>query len=245
MKRVLVRLAAVVVFVEIAYLALANIALNLPLTQQLLNEYEPEEFAVAWERAWTWYPLRVHARGISANGQTSSQQWQADVAGASASMSLLPLLARTVRLTGVEAEDVDFRLRPRPKPDQDYAATKVFFPSIEGRSPDLPAKPKRKQEGRGWTIEVDEILARGRHGERLPGSCRLSRTAFRHHGGHPSATTPRMSASWPEHCPPCHQNSVRHRSGIVSVMVRNTHLRTLMPETAPRGAWTSRTCKLV
>ena len=33
---------------------------------------------------------------------------------------------------------------------------------------------------------------------------------------------PKMSAIWPEHCPPCHRNGVLHRSGILSVMGRDT-----------------------
>ena len=163
MNRKLLRIVRVVVLIEVAYLVLFNLALNLPLTQTLVNKIKPEKFAVSWDRAWTWYPLRVHARGVSANGQTSSQQWQAEVASASASMSLLRLVTKTVHISGVDAGDVDFRLRPRPKPDKDYAAIKAFFPPIEGRDPESPATPRKKKEGRGWTVEVDDIRARGNH----------------------------------------------------------------------------------
>ena len=163
MNRKLLRIVGIVVLIEAAYLVLFNLALNLPLTQTLVNKIKPEKFAVSWDRAWTWYPLRVHARGVSANGQTSSQQWQAEVASASASMSLLRLVTKTVHISGVDAGDVDFRLRPRPKPDKDYAAIKAFFPPIEGRDPESPATPRKKKEGRGWTVEVDDIRARGNH----------------------------------------------------------------------------------
>jgi len=163
MNRKLLRIVKIVVLIEVAYLVLFNLALNLPLTQTLVNKIRPERFAVSWDRAWTWYPLRVHARGVSANGQTSSQQWQADVARASASMSLLPLVTKTVHIGSVDAEDVDFHLRPRPRPDKDYAAIKAFFPPIEGRDPESPATPKKKKEGRGWTVEVADIRALGSH----------------------------------------------------------------------------------
>ena len=163
MNKTLLRIIKIVVLIEVAYLVLFNLALNLPLTQTLVNKIKPEKFAVSWERAWTWYPLRVHARGVSTNGQTSSQQWQADVASASASLSLLPLVTKTVRISRVDAGDVDFRLRPRPKPEKDYAAIKAFFPPIEGRDPESPATPRKKKEGKGWTVEVDDIRARGNH----------------------------------------------------------------------------------
>jgi len=162
MKKVKKIISVIVIF-EIAYLALANLALYLPQTQALLNQHKPDKYAISWERAWTWYPLRVHARGISANGQTSSQQWQADVASTSASLSILPLLTKTVHISNVEVENVNFQLRPRPKPEKDYASVNAFFPPIEGRDSDLPAVPKAKKEGRGWTIEVDDIVAQGTH----------------------------------------------------------------------------------
>jgi len=160
LKRIILVLAIVVV----AYLSLVNLALNLPLTQSLINQHRPDQYAVHWERAWSWYPLRVHARGVSVDGQTSSQQYQADVAAASASLSLLPLLTKTVRVHDVEARDVAFRLRPRPKPEKDYGAIKAFFPTIRDRDPNSPAVPRKpRKEGTGWTIVVDDIRALGSH----------------------------------------------------------------------------------
>ena len=109
-------------------------------------------------------PLRAHARGISANGQTSSQQWQVQVTSASASVAILPLLQRTVEIYAADAENVDFRLRPRPKPDKDYAAIRDFFPPIEGRDPDSPAVPKPpRKAGEAWRIVVNNGHAHGEH----------------------------------------------------------------------------------
>lgn len=163
MKNRLIRIIGVVAVLEIGYLVLINLALTLPLTQTLLNQLKPDKFSVSWDRAWSWYPFRVHAEGVFVNGQTSSQQWQAEATRASASVSLLPLLTRTVKISGVDAENAEFRLRPRPKPDKDYALIREFFPPIEGRDPDLPAVPKVRKPGTGWTIAADDIHARGQH----------------------------------------------------------------------------------
>ena len=153
MSRLLRRVVVVLVLIEVGYLILANAALNLPLTQSLVNQHRPEKYAVSWERAWSWFPFRIHGRGISANGQTPSLQWQVDIPEASADLAILPLLTKTVRLRNATARDVDFRLRPRPKPDKDYALIREGFPPIESRDPDLMAteRPPRK-EGRGWTV---------------------------------------------------------------------------------------------
>ena len=144
------------------YLGLVNGALNLPLTQELVNGIRPEKFHVTWERAWTLLPFRVHVRGLAANGQTRKQQWQVSAAAASASINPLVLFRRKVKVYGVEARDVVYHQRPRPRPDRDYAEVRQYFPPIEGRElettpPDLPP-PK---QGRGWTIQVEDARATG------------------------------------------------------------------------------------
>ena len=166
MNRTLKRLVIAIAILQILYLAVANLILFLPQTQALINQHRPDQYAVHWDSAWTWVPLRVHARGISANGQTSGQQWQADVAAASVSVSVLPFLERTIYIHDVDAEDVVFRLRPRPKPDKDYTAIRAFFPPIAGRELDVPTelpKPKLKKPGKPWQIVVDDASAHGSH----------------------------------------------------------------------------------
>ena len=149
---------------EFSYLILVNLALNLSITQTLINQHKPEKYAVQWEKAWTWIPFRIHARGISANGQTSSQQWQAETPAASASIAILPLLQKSVRVHSVVAEDIDYYQRPRPKPHKNYASTRDFFPPIRGREIDkTPVTPTLKKKGNGWKIIVDDIHAGGNH----------------------------------------------------------------------------------
>lgn len=163
MKEKLIRVVGVLAVIQVVYLILVNTALNLPFTQKLVNQIKPDKVAVYWESAWTWYPLRVHATGVSINGQTLSQQWQLDAPSASASLSALPLLQRTVRISRIDAQDVEFRIRPRPKPDKTYADVREFFPSINDRDPASPASPIARKKGKGWTIEVADIHAQGSH----------------------------------------------------------------------------------
>jgi hypothetical protein len=153
------------VALAVAYLVLVNLALNLPLTQKLINDIRPEKFAVSWERAWSLYPLRLGARGVSANGQTRTQQWQAEAGAISASMAVLPLMGRTISISGVGAENLHFLLRPRPKPDKDYARIRDFFPEIQGRDATSPAEPKpaERKPGKPWKILVENVYAKGEH----------------------------------------------------------------------------------
>lgn len=164
MKTYLYRAIIAVILFEAVYLSLINLALQLPVTQTLVNQIKPEKFAVTWEKAWTWHPFRVHARGVSANGQTGTQQWQAEAPAASASISILPLLAKTVSIHSVVAADLEYYQRPRPRPGKDYAATRAFFPPIKGRELDRqPVTPAPKKKGNGWKITVEGIHATGDH----------------------------------------------------------------------------------
>ena len=64
------------IVIELVYLVVVNALLSAPLTQNVVNSIKPDKFKVSWERAWSWYPVRVHATGVSANGQSRSQQWE-------------------------------------------------------------------------------------------------------------------------------------------------------------------------
>ena len=110
-----------------------NLALQLPLTQDIVNMVRPHKFQVQWDSAWSWYPFKVHVRGVSANGQARSQQWQLDVDTASGSVSLLPLVLKRVYVRNLSVSGVEYRQRPRLKPDKDYSNLLDYFPEIEGR----------------------------------------------------------------------------------------------------------------
>ena len=49
MKKWLIRTVLFVVVLELVYLGVVNLALNLPLTQTLINRSKPERFAVQWD----------------------------------------------------------------------------------------------------------------------------------------------------------------------------------------------------
>ena len=55
---------------ELLYLLLVNAALRVDFTQDVVNSIRPDKFHVSWDSAWSWFPWRVHARGIHARGAT-------------------------------------------------------------------------------------------------------------------------------------------------------------------------------
>ena len=146
----------IALIVEVAYVLLLNGILFLPLTQDLINKIRPEKFSISWERAWTLYPFSVNVRGVFANGQSRSQQWQFETPAASGSISLLPLVLKQVRVRSAQASDIDFRLRPRFKEGRDYTPYLSFYPDIEGwEMTDAVTTPRKKK--RPWNITVNNI----------------------------------------------------------------------------------------
>ena len=156
------RVVYFVVVAELVYLLVINAALQLPLTQTLVNKIRPEKFQVSWESAWSFYPFRVHARGIAANGQSRTQQWEVYADAGSGSITLLPLVLKHVYLSDVEAENVDYRQRPRLKPDRDYSKRIAYFPPITGRDI-VPAETQPLKKKRPWKVHISNMKARGDH----------------------------------------------------------------------------------
>lgn len=158
------RITRYLIIAEIAYLAIFNIALNVPFTQSLINQIKPDKFAVSWERAWTFYPFRIQATGVSSNGQITSQQWQVSSPKVSASIALLPLAFKRVNLSHIKAQDISYHQRPRPRADKDYSKMRAFFPPIDGRVLETTPPPVvAKKKAKAWKIQIDDMQASGIH----------------------------------------------------------------------------------
>ncbi len=107
--------------------------------------------------------MRVELRGVAADGQKATEQWQVDAARAAASISLLPLLKGEIRVHDLDLLDIDLRLRPRPTSEQDQAAISSYFPVIRNRDPAALAEPEPEQDSGTVALRIDDIHVRGRH----------------------------------------------------------------------------------
>jgi hypothetical protein len=156
----MLRAVKLLIALEFAYLVLVNAALQLDITQNLVNRIRPEKFHVAWENAWSWYPFHVNARDIRAHGQSRTQQWEVRADAASGNIALLPLLAKRVNISSVDALNVAYRQRPRLKADRDYSAVQAYFPDIGDRAL-APVDTSARKHKRPWRIALKQGVARG------------------------------------------------------------------------------------
>ena len=148
--------------IELSYLLVVNGLLQLQLTQDVVNKIRPEKFYVTWEQAWSWYPFRFHAEGIFANGQARTQQWEVTATSASGSISVLPLVLKHVYLSDLSAKNIDYRQRPRLKPDVDYSGKLAYFPEIQGREV-VPVESTEQKKKRPWKIHISDANVTGDH----------------------------------------------------------------------------------
>ncbi len=162
MRSALIRTLLAAAFMAGLYLVPVNLALNLPAAQDWLNRLQPQALAVRWQRAWSWYPLRVEMRGLRADGQAAAAQWEVDADSAAASVALGPLLRGQVLVRDVELGDFRLHLRPLPRRGQDLAALKPFFPVIRNRNPEALAAAASKPSG-PLSLAIEDLHLKGRH----------------------------------------------------------------------------------
>ncbi|MGI9432404.1 MAG: hypothetical protein ACR2PQ_09335 [Myxococcota bacterium] len=133
-KRWVVRLLGLLVVVEVVWLVGANLLLNSAFAEQLINR-KPEKLTVRWESARTWYPARVHVRGLAYWQKTRTLEIDVHASEAAASFRFLPALTGRVVLDGVDAHDlavsIDRHEPQGPEPPKREPGVQLAFTDIE------------------------------------------------------------------------------------------------------------------
>ncbi|HSN56507.1 MAG TPA: hypothetical protein VLT32_17700, partial [Candidatus Sulfomarinibacteraceae bacterium] len=140
MTRWLVRIAVVVIAVEVVYVVAANVMLRTGALERLLNK-KPEKTHYSWQSASTFLPGLVRVEGFELRSQTLRNQVYVRVGDARATVNLLKLPLKTVHISGVDAEDVDFRYRRRldaPPREGDDEPRRPAPPELVELYPEIP-----------------------------------------------------------------------------------------------------------
>lgn len=161
--RVVVATLAVLAAAELAYLVAGNLVVATPLLTTLLDR-RPEKRQVAWDRAWTVVPGRIHLRGFRLRVQSRPAQWLLTLDRATATVDLPALARRRFHLTSLEADGLSFRLRRRLDTRPEAGVSREAAPPIPGleNPPERPPEdlyPRRR--GPGWRIDLDRVAIGG------------------------------------------------------------------------------------
>jgi hypothetical protein len=161
-----IRVGVLCLVVEVLYVAAANLFIRTDFFERLINR-RPEKNHLSWDSAVTYFPGVASVRSFTLRGQTRKDQIYLHVAGASARISLLKLMTKTVHIRGVDARDVDFRYRERvdsprrtegSEPPHELPPGFEFYPEIPGFGNPPDPKPEelypRKNKVSPWTFRI-------------------------------------------------------------------------------------------
>lgn len=132
----LARAAALLIGVQLLYLAAGNLLLSGGAIERWVNR-QPEKVRLHWDRAWTLWPGHFHAQRLRMAGHSRRVAWNAQVEEASGRVALLPLLWKNVRVPVVTANGVT------------GGASRI----------DVERQPATPRPG-GWTLDFGAIHAR-------------------------------------------------------------------------------------
>jgi hypothetical protein len=148
------------------YLLGVNVFLSTGLFERVVNR-GPETIWIHFERGWSIFPGRIHARGLQIRGRDAQVEWFLQIAKVDFNVSLTGLLHKHFSASHIDADEVSFRLRTRlpsePTSVDDYAA----LPAIPGLGPYGVKQPPIYDAG-DWddhyyhliTVDLEDVVAR-------------------------------------------------------------------------------------
>jgi hypothetical protein len=171
LRRIVVGAIAAALVAVLLALILLNIALNTGWLTAAINKRQ-NDIELEVDRAWSLWPGRVSARGLRILGHDSHVEWLLAVEEASASIELLPLLRRELRLHDGDARDVGFRARrTRPiaalcKPESAHLpplprmTNPIEAPRCLDQQDSASPKGGPSDPSRLWQVDLQDIDAR-------------------------------------------------------------------------------------
>lgn len=160
MRKLLTRIIAVAVGIELIYLILVNVFLNTPLGPDLVN-LKPEKFQLQWDSGWSVVPGLVNAKGVKLRAQTQRVQWYLEVEEGNLWIRWWKLPFKHFEASGIEAAGLSFYLRRRLPASAALQQT-PFTPDIPGLTnpPRAPPEELYPSTGRPWHIVLEDLDAR-------------------------------------------------------------------------------------
>ncbi len=157
----LIAVASVYLF----YLVLINVFLSTPLFGVVANG-NPQTLDVHFERGWSLWPGRVHARGLSIRGRDSSVEWMLRIRQVQFDVSFRALVGQRFLASNVRGTGGSFRLRSRIDGWEATPERLAGLPPIEG----LRAEPIRPYQQCSlsewsdadyhlWTVQLEGVRA--------------------------------------------------------------------------------------
>ena len=110
-----VRFITAIAGIILAYPVIGNVLIFSGGAEKLIN-WKPQKLTIQWQSAWTLIPGYFHVQGLELNATTvRGNHFFLRVDSGSVSLSLLPLINRTVNIKKARGEGVEIRYAQSPK----------------------------------------------------------------------------------------------------------------------------------
>ncbi len=155
------RIAIVLLAIELLYVAGANIFLNTSSIAGDLINRRPERIHIEWDSAWTVVPGLVHVKNLRFRNQTRRVQSYIEVDKTTVLCALTALTQRTFRTHWLRARGITAKARPRPDDLASIESIRPYFPEIPGLELTAAQEMPRRAMKRPWRIQLDGMSADG------------------------------------------------------------------------------------
>jgi hypothetical protein len=151
----------------LAYLVAINVFLSTALFERVVDG-DPRTLDIHYDRGWSLWPGRVHARSLSVRSRDGSVEWMLRIRKVQFDLSFLALARQRFQASHVRGTGGSFRLRNRLDPWEVSPERVAGLPPIEGY-PAVPVRPYSQcsigewsdAHYHLWTIQLDDIHAEG------------------------------------------------------------------------------------
>jgi len=162
----LARAAGVAVLAtEAFYLAAMNGFLSTPLFEEAIDG-TPLVVDIHYARGWSFFPTRIHAKGLSIRGTDSHVEWILRFDEVEFDCSLLALARREFHVTRARGSGITFRARLKVASPEATDALVESLPPIDSLGPVglIPSDPRSPadwddKQWHLWTVEIDDAVA--------------------------------------------------------------------------------------
>jgi hypothetical protein len=150
---------------EALYLVVMNVFLSTPLFEKVVNA-TPFIVDVHYVRGWSFFPTRIHAKGLSIRGTDSNIEWILRFDEVQFDCSLLGLATQTFHVTRARGSGITFRVRFKVASPAATPERVSRLPPIDSLGPVgfIPSEPPSPAEWNDrawhlWTVRIDDAIA--------------------------------------------------------------------------------------
>ncbi len=150
---------------EVFYLVAMNVFLSTPLFEKAIDA-TPMIVDIHYRRGWSFFPTRIHAKGLSIRATDSHVEWILRFDDIEFECSLLELAQQKFHVTLARGNGITFRARMKVLPPEATPEAVEYLPPIDSLGPvafvpneaPSPAEWDDKQ-WHLWTVEIDDAIA--------------------------------------------------------------------------------------